>query len=132
MKKYLSTLTGCALLFCSVGCFANPGDVTIYNAANNNGAVNFYFVVNGASTAYTGGVNPNDHRTLTHTAFGDQKGNLYIHMCNLHMVSDNCQNPSDWKALPKPVVYSYDPTQAAIALTCWYDSNHVPGCSAPE
>jgi hypothetical protein len=132
MKYFLSVLISSSFLFHYVLSFANPGDVTIYNAPNNNGSLNFYFVIDGAKTAWTGAINPSDYRTLTASAFGKNTGNLSIYMCNTSMVSDNCNNIANWKsAINNPVVYSYQSTQSAISLTCWYDANHTPGCSTP-
>jgi len=131
MKNFISILISGSFLFYHALSFANPGDVTIYNAPNNNGALNFYFVINGSKTAWTGAINPSDYRTLTASAFGQNKGNLSIYICNPSMVSDNCNNVADWKpAINNPVVYSYQPSESALSLTCWYDANHTPGCSA--
>lgn len=133
MKTYLSTLVGVFFLFYCAMTFANPGDVTVFNAPNNSGALNFYFMVNGAKTAWTGAINPSDFRTLTASAFGNNTGNLSIYMCNAAMVSDNCNSPNDWKpAVNNPVVYVYQPSENAVSLTCWYDANHTPGCTLPS
>ncbi len=113
--------------------FAAVGDVETHNKNKDGidgiGAVNYYYTINsntGPQTAWTGAFLPNDYRTLTAGAFGNQSGNLYIHSCNVHQ--RDCNQASNWKTLSYPVISGYVPTHPEKKIWCWDSSAQGMGC----